>query len=95
MARTTRKDVERAVELLATVLDMDALAKRYGPGKLALDYYNPGDNPRAYKVVWILDENGAQYEPFGTFRRRAEEMVDTIHFLTNAHYAGVLKRNGG
>ena len=90
MTRTTRKDVESAVSRLSRVLDMDALTARYGPGHLALDYYNPGENPHAYKIVWILAENGAEYEPFGSARCAAGEMEARINFLINAYYAGAL-----
>jgi hypothetical protein len=90
MARTTRRDVEKAVELLAQYLDMDALAKRYGPGKLAIDHYNPGDNPYAYKIVWISDSHGGHFEPFGSRRAKGSELIDQIHFMRNAICGGVL-----
>lgn len=97
MGRTTRRDVEKAVSLLADFLNMDALSDRYGPGKLALDHYNPGDNPYAYKLVWVSDKHGGQYEPFGSSRCKGSELVDRIHFMVRTIQAGVLncQRNEG
>lgn len=90
MGRTTRRDVEKAVELLARIIDLDKMAERYGPGALALDHYNPGDNPYAYKVVWVNKDNGGHNEPFGSLRCTGRELIDRIHFMWNAVAGGVV-----
>lgn len=81
MARTTRKEIESALAVVTEHIDLAQLVKRYGPGKLAIDYYNPGDNPYAYKIVWICDRHGGYWEPFGGTRRKAAEMLAFIYGL--------------
>lgn len=70
MASITVKHVRAAFAATEKALAyhgaLDRMAAQYGPGKLALECWSPGDGVTRYRVNWVLEGSGAEYQPLGS-----------------------------
>ena len=76
MARTTRSQVEGIFKLFIQDIDGEIATSYKDVGKYWLEY----SSPYGYTIERISNENGAVSHPFGSERRKAEEMWYTLHF---------------